>query len=490
MRVSNEVYKSITIDWENITFPLKEGSPISPDGIVTNDKRAIGLIPTAITKRPLMDNIYILTGGDVIISDVEKAFGEELSTAAMSNMYGIRFYYDDGNVFHSATEGGGIDSWADIQHHVRSGDIENYLLAGDVVVVENADSETSADFEVEGIDEECPANASAEHVLSIVRKDVLEQLPFDPAQFLFAVTEEACDAFEWPKTGADAGMPVGTYNITLLHGAYDGGTGEDGTYEFTTTKIVPIGGGIRHTKMGESHTTYAKSVITGGTFTTYKADRITTLESGLVTTEGSTGTDLGTATCKDPQYKSGDYINFTQRQMYGSNRWKTSFLRQVLNSKEEVVQFVPGTIWSRPHSSSVEGFLHMISDEIVSVLGKVKKRYALPIADGYGYEDLEDMVTLVTMLDLGSGKNNSIAEGPVDASGTVTRETAKSLWKNVRTANADRIKRDSTATARHWWLSSTIPSNAFNVRFVSSSGALYYNIAYGSFGVVPVLHII
>ena len=45
MKVKNEVYKSVKIDWDNIVFPLKEGSPISPGGIVTNDKRAIGLIP-------------------------------------------------------------------------------------------------------------------------------------------------------------------------------------------------------------------------------------------------------------------------------------------------------------------------------------------------------------------------------------------------------------------------------------------------------------
>ena len=562
MKVKNEVYKSVKIDWDNIVFPLKEGSPISPGGIVTNDKRAIGLIPYTYKAKPLMEKIYVLVGGDVLISDVKKDYGEDLSSAAMSNMYGIRFHYDDGNVFHAVTEGGGIETYKDIQHHVRTGDIENYLLPGDSVTIEGASlvtgsvegtgvtavsvvkdtfigkvgekntgsyvftysgsaweldgeevnvtqygisftgtaaeddtativySITTTDYEVEGIDEECAANASAEHVLSLVRKDVLGLLAFDPEQYLFAVTAEACAAFEWPTTGADAGMPAGTYNITLNHGAYDGGTGEDGTYQFTTTKIIPIGGGIRHSKIGISETTYQKSNITGGKFTTYKADRLTALETNLATTEGSSGTDLGTTTCKDPQYKDGDYINFSQRQAYGSNRWSTSYIRQVLNSKDATVQFVPGTIWSRPVSTTLEGFLHSLSPDVVDVLGKVKKRYAKSIADGYGYEDIEDTVTLVNMLDLGSGKNNSISEGPVDGSGTVKRETAKSLWKNVRTSNATRTKRDSTSTARNWWIGSTYPANANGERYVNTSGALNYSYANYSGGVVPVLHVI
>lgn len=86
-------------------------------------------------------------------------------------------------------------------------------------------------------------------------------------------------------------------------------------------------------------------------------------------TEGVEGTNLGTTTSRDPQYKAGDYINFSQHQAYGSGRWSTSWLRQVLNSSDAEVQFVPATPWSRP-GSKAEGFLHSLDPELVKALGK------------------------------------------------------------------------------------------------------------------------
>ena len=356
-------------------------------------------------------------------------------------------------------------------------------VEGDVIVVRYA--ATNAVYEVNGIDEECPANPNLQHVTSIVRKDCVGVLVFDPPRYLFAVTAEACTHYGWPSTG----MPAGTYNIILDHGAYDGGTGEDGTYQFTTTQIVPVGGGVRHTVIGTSHAPYEKAKVVAGKFQTYGADRVTTIETNIATTEGEDGTNLGTTTCKDPQYKVGDYIDFSQKQAYGSGRWSTCFARQVLNSEEAILTFVPATIWSRPAATGVEGFLHTIDPELVKCLGKVKKRYALNISDGYGYEDVEDKVTLLTMLDVFGQKNNNISEGPVNSAGEVTRTVANSLWKDVRTTNAQRIKYYN-GTARYWWLASTNPSYADNVRIVYSSGALIYYSAYYSHGVVPVLHII
>lgn len=356
---------------------------------------------------------------------------------------------------------------------------------GDAVVVHR--SATTWDFDVLGIDEDEPVNPGRKHVLSIGMHKVFTygSIPFDPAQFLFAVTAEACAAFGWPSTG----MPAGTYNVTLDHGSYSGGTTQDGTYQFTTTEIVPVGGGIRHTAMGayRSDSAYTKENLLAGTFTTYGADKTTTIETGLATTEGNGGTNLGTTTASDPQYKTGDYINFSQRQAHGSNRWKTSYLRQYLNSFDEEVNFVPATIWSRGMATKPEGFLHAIEPALRAVIGKVRKRYALPIADGYGYEDVEDYCTLSTMLDLGLGNNNSIAEGPVTSAGEVKRTTAYSFWKG--TVQADRIKYQGN-TARYWWLGSTSPSYAHLERYVHTSGALLSSSATSTHGVVPSLFII
>lgn len=374
--------------------------------------------------------------------------------------------------------------WEQIQSDVRAGLVGKYLEAGDVLSVNVGGN--AYDFDVLGLDEDEPVDTSFNHVLSIQMHKVLSQINFDPPQYLFPVTAESLAAIGI----SGSVLPAGTYHVTLDRGAYNGGTAEDGKYQFTTTQDVPIGGGIRHSYMGTyQSSSYAKANVLAGTFITYTADTVTTIETGLATTEGDGGTSLGTATAVNPSYKVGDYINYTQRQRYGSNRWSKSWIRQLLNSNEATFRWAPGTVFSRNIvlSPAPAGFLYSLDADLRAVLGKVRKRYALSVSDGGGYEDVEDMVTLATLLDMGGGNNNSIVEGPVDANGTVTRSTAYSLWKNA--TNADRIKyRGSSAVV--WWLGSSFPSIAYSVRYVNSSGAFSFNYAYSSLGVVPSLHII
>lgn len=349
-------------------------------------------------------------------------------------------------------------------------------------------SATNSDWNVLGIDEDIPVSTAAKHVVTIQKESFLMRKLFDPEQYLFAVTEEACEHFGWDP---EVGMPAGNYSVTLDHGSRVDTTGEDGTYYFTTTVAVPVGGGVRHTKMGEyvAGDAYTVSHITGGVFRTYKADTITALESSLTTQTVDPGSavSLGTASGSNPRYRVGDFINFTQRQYYGSNRWSTSWIRQYLNSDEAVFQWTPKTIWSRNVSGTVEGFIHTLDPELQKCLGKVRKRYALDISDGYGYEDCEDTVTLATMLDVFGSKNNNIDEGPVDAGGTVKRTTAYSYWA-TRNTDADRIKGDTVNY--YWWLSSVYPSVGCIVRLVYTSGALNDGGACYAYGVVPSLHLV
>ena len=345
-------------------------------------------------------------------------------------------------------------------------------------------------WEVMGYDEDVFVEHPEDHCLTIQSKEFVSRaVPYDPAQYLFAVTEEACTEYGWPSTG----MPAGKYKITLDHGAYNNGTLEDGTYVFTTTQIVPVNGGIRHTTMGKSQTTYATSNITGGTFTTYKADRYTTLQTGITCTEYNASTDtdaiyLGTTTAYNPTYKVGNYINFTQQVYYGYTRWSKSWIRQWLNSDEATFTFVPQTIWSRKHNYTGAGFLYGLSSELRSALGKVRKRYALGTCDGAGYEDIEDYVTLNTYLDIFAGKTNNIYEGPVDANGNVTRTTRYTYWTNHNT-NAQRIKKYN-GTATRWDLSSTSSINASSLRAVNTNGAATSATPYTTtYGTVPNLFV-
>lgn len=349
---------------------------------------------------------------------------------------------------------------------------------GDSVVITVTASEN--DYSVLGIDEDEPVDSAYGHCLSFKMDKILSSINFDPPQYLYAVTAD-----QWPS-----GMPAGTYNITLSHGAHNGGTSQDGTYSFTTTKTIPVGGGIRHTTMGtySASGNYSVDGIINGKFVTYAADTVTELENSLATTGGASGTNLGTATADNPDYKNGDYINFTQRQRYGSSRWLTSYIRQLLNSDDAVLNWKPATIWSRNIAATPEGFLHSLDTDLRAVLCKVRKRYAKCISDGYGYEDVEDFVTLDTMLDIFGSQNNSIDEGPVDDAGNVTRTTAYSYWKENNT-DADRIKVNASGTPAIYWMSSVHPSSGYFVRSVTAAGALNYYYAYNSYGVVPSLHI-
>lgn len=353
-------------------------------------------------------------------------------------------------------------------------------VSGDAVVCHV--SSGKVDFDIMGIDEDCPADATKEHTLSLLAANCIETEAFDPPQYLYAVTASA-----WPD-----GMPAGTYSVTLNRGSYGGNTVQDGTYKFTTTQVVPVGGGIRHSTIGTYQSNgYTKDQILNGKFTTYAADRINTLETGLATTEVTEAdtdiVNLGTTTASDPQYKSGDYINYSQRNAYGSGRWGTSWIRQLLNSRDKVLNFVPATIWSRPARANAEGFLHRMDPELVAVIGKHRVRYALGIADGNGYEDLEDYVSLATMTDIGLGSNNGVQEGAVDESGNMLRTGSYSFWKGK--GQEDRIKYLSSA-ARYWWLGSVGPWLAHYVRLVGPSGALGHYYAYYAYGLVPRLTII
>lgn len=352
-------------------------------------------------------------------------------------------------------------------------------VSGDAVVCHV--SSGKVDFDIMGIDEDSPVDKTKKHTLTLLAANCIENEVFDPPQYLYAVTAAA-----WPD-----GLPAGTYSVTLNHGSYAGNTAQDGTYKFTTTQTVPVGGGIRHSTIGAYQGSgYTKDQILGGKFTTYAADRIATLET-LTTTEVTDAdadvVNLGTTTASDPQYLSGEYINYSQRNAYGSGRWGTSWIRQLLNSRDKVLNFVPATIWSRPARANAEGFLHRMDPELVAVIGKHRVRYALGIADGNGYEDLEDYVSLATMTDIGLGSNNGVQEGAVDESGNMLRTGSYSFWKGK--GQEDRIKYLSSA-ARYWWLASVAPSLAYVVRLVYPSGALHSSYAYHADGLVPRLTII
>ena len=107
MRIYNPTYKKIAINWDSVELPVNEGTPFSASGTIANTSDAIGLLPVYIWKKPIDEEVYILIGGDVYQSEVEEAFGAELTDDAIASMGGINFYEADGTIDKESGGGGG-----------------------------------------------------------------------------------------------------------------------------------------------------------------------------------------------------------------------------------------------------------------------------------------------------------------------------------------------------------------------------------------------
>lgn len=296
----------------------------------------------------------------------------------------------------------------------------------------------------------------------------------------YCIYDRKIDAIEllWVNTG-DSALAAGTYNFTLYKGSNGGRTHEDGTYQFTTTKPIPAGGGWTHNKVGMWYANaadYKPENITSGTVTTYDAAG-TVLESGLAVTVGSDGTALGTASnAKADCVNTIGTFNSIMRRAYGSNNWAESAARQWLNSSATANSW-----WQRqtifdmaPSYANKAGFLAGLDPDFVDALGAVdittarSTIYEMGDTLGGSYTT-RDKLFLPSMTEIGS--NNSVAEGSV-----------LPLYDGA--TQTDRIKYDQAeqTTARYWWLRSPNPLYASHVRIVKPSGALDYSSATGNYG--------
>lgn len=284
----------------------------------------------------------------------------------------------------------------------------------------------------------------------------------------------------WGNTTGVA-LPAGTYTFMLDHGANNGGTGEDGSYHFTTTKPIPAGGAWRHNQIGswkESNDDYKPANITGGTITTYDENRIA-IESGLTVATGSSGTVLGTAS----RYKS--YIvdtlgsfNSTKRNCYGCNRYSISAIRQWVESTAAANQW-----WVKknafdlpPNYANQAGLLNGMDSQFIDALGAVDVVTALNIEfDGGGSETISAKAFLASLTEMGLGNNNSIAEG-----------TAFPYYSDATAT--DRVKYDltNTQTARNWWLRDNNVYTEESGDYINTSGATQEQAVHNGFGTAAV----
>ena len=162
------------------------------------------------------------------------------------------------------------------------------------------------------------------------------------------------------------------------------------SYQFTLTKSIEKGGRLALSNNILSEESNHWNVYS------YGKDG-TTINETVNVTQGSNGTNLGTI-----QYnKRNGNLNSTQEIVQGYNRWKTSALRQYLNSNKPKGQWwTPQDAWDicPDKLASKDGFLCGMPEEMLNSLKKVKvSTYANIVTDG-GVEDITyDYVTIPSL---------------------------------------------------------------------------------------------
>lgn len=185
------------------------------------------------------------------------------------------------------------------------------------------------------------------------------------------------------------GLTAGTYNVKLERDW--GSNAKANTYwQFTLTKDVPKGGRLSgFIQMPDVASSNWKVI-------SYAADAITKLETVPVTS-GQDGTALGTL-----QYatRNGN-LNSMQETAYGWNRWKTSALRQYLNSEQAKGKWwTPQDEWdiAPDQLATKDGFLCGMPADMLKALKTVKAvTYANTVQDGGEADITYDRVFLPSL---------------------------------------------------------------------------------------------
>lgn len=312
-----------------------------------------------------------------------------------------------------------------------------------------------------------PADPHIQHSCTIGMTNCYQNLAFDAPEALIKVVD---------------GLTGGShFFITLDHGAYGGGTGQDGIYGGTLAEgqDIPAGGYLRHTTMGVNQSSYNASQITGGKWIAYDTN-FQQIGSQIDTdSDDQTGTNFGTATAQTANGNS-PHVNFTSRNAYGDNRLEYSNWLQFVNASG-TGWWVQKTEFDFPPSgiSTLKGLLTGLDPVMLRSMMTVQIRVAIPICDGGGYKDIETKVFPLSMTEVNLGANGSVYETSFGLDDTL-KTTPLSFYQGA--TNADRVK-TLNGSARSWWLRSPIPSNSRSVRRIITDGSLYYdgfaNYAYG-----------
>lgn len=217
------------------------------------------------------------------------------------------------------------------------------------------------------------------------------------------------------------GLNAGTYNFDFAK-AWGNNVKPGISYQFTLTKAVEKGGRLAGCYGAPDNAPLSWKIYS------YGKNGITLNETVNVT-QGNGGTNLGTI----QDNSRSENLNSVQEMAYGWNRWKTSALRQYLNSNKPKGQWwTPQDAWDicPDQLSSKDGFLCGMPEKMLNCLKKVKVVTYANIVNNEGAEDITyDYVTLPSLSQM-SIKTHISGEGNVHT-----------YWK----------RRSGLTTLCEWW---------------------------------------
>ena len=170
------------------------------------------------------------------------------------------------------------------------------------------------------------------------------------------------------------GLAAGTYYVTFGGTWGSKGATAGTSWQFTLMQAVPAGGrlsGFENLPDVATSTFKVKSWATPDA-----ANPIETVD----VTSGDSGTNLGTLALNNP---GSDGLNCMQRVGYGSNRWKTSALRQYLNKSGDNWWASQTDFDIRPDQYAKKGFLTGFDEDFLNATKPIKITTALNTVEGY-----------------------------------------------------------------------------------------------------------
>lgn len=343
---------------------------------------------------------------------------------------GITAYNSDGELITGATP---LLSWEQLQVKVRANDMGDISI-GDQYTCEQGSGELT--WDVIDKNKDTPASPNLARTLTLRVHSLLpDDLVFDAPEAFYACRSTSLSA--------------GTYYY-IITGTY---------YRFTLTKSVPVGGQLVR--------------MNNATLESYASGSSTTPIETVSVTEGGAGTYLGTFA---DHTRSGN-LNTSHRQLYGSNDWKESAIRQWLNSNKPAGQWwEPQNPWDRPpaYAETMNGFMYDLDPEFLNVIGKTRvttKYFDTSTGALNGTYTTEDYFFLMSRSQVSSSY-----------SGEGTKYTPYS-------DNASRIMYKNGSGSKYG-LRSPDSSESENAYIVNSNGSLLRAMALGGRGVAPACNII